>query len=87
MWKIELPFKPGDTVYTAVCSHMGTWYTEKCIVSHYLIRSETDIDLSMRREKGHGLRFCKPNEAFPTEEAAKAYAEAKQIEWDKKRQS
>ncbi len=86
MWKLELPYRPGDTVYTPTCSHMGSWGIEKCTVSHYLIRGETDIEISMRQEKNHSFRFCKLNEVFSTPEAAKAYAEAKQKEWETKKQ-
>lgn len=85
MWKLELPYKPGDTVYIPTCSHMGTWRIEKCIVSHYLIRSESNMDIAMRHTSSHGFRFSKPNEVFSTPDAAEEYAKAKQKEWDTKK--
>lgn len=85
MWKLELPYKPGDTVYVPICSPMGNWSVDKCEVSHYLIRSDTDIEIAMRQQKNHSFRFCKPSDAFSTPEAAMAYAEAKQKAWDEKR--
>jgi len=85
MWKIELPYKPGETVYVQICSHMGTWKVETCTVSHYLVRSETDIDITMRHGTRHGFRFCKPNEVFPTAEAAEEYIKVKQKEWDERK--
>ena len=85
MWKLELPFKPGETVYIPTCSHMGTWRIEKCIVSHYLVRGETDYEIAMRHATNHGIRFCRTNEVFATPEAAEEYAKAKQKEWDERR--
>lgn len=85
MWKIELPYKPGESVYVPICSHTGTWRTEKCEVSHYMVKSEADITIALRQAVNHNFRFARLDEIFPTPEAATAYAEAKQKAWDEKR--
>lgn len=40
MWKIELPYAPGEKVVIATCNHLGRWNIEQCEVSHYIVTNK-----------------------------------------------
>lgn len=73
MWKIELPYAPGEKVFIATRNHLGHWSTEQCTVSHYIIKSEKDISIALRTSASFSFRFHTLNDVFATEDAAKQY--------------
>lgn len=73
MWKIELPYAPGEKVYIATRNHLGHWSVEQSEVSHYIIKSERDISIAMRTSANCRFRFHDVNEVFATEAAAQQF--------------
>jgi len=85
MWKIELPYVPGTTVYTPICNHLGRWETEECLVHHYIINSETDISVALYTARSYKYRFFSIKEIFATADAAAKYVEEKQKKVEQKK--
>lgn len=73
MWKIELPYAPGEKVFIATCNHLGHWSVERCEVSHYIVKGDDKIEVALHESKSFNFRFKTLNEVFATEAAARQY--------------
>ncbi len=84
MWKIALPYKPGEKVFIATSNHLGEWSVERWSVSHYLIKSEEDVSIALCTAERFSFRFLKPFEVFSTEVDAIRYMKQQQEKFKNK---